>query len=66
MDGNSGSHMSTPEEVTQRLARIKKIYADFIARMRSLEQEENSIIHSIFKDMDEERIKKLHENLKKK
>ncbi len=58
--------MSTPEEMAQRLARVKKIYADFLARMRSLEQEGNSIIHAIFKDMDEERIKKLHENLKKK
>lgn len=56
--------MDASDENTEKIKRVKQIYAEFLAKLRTIEQEERSLVQSIMRQMDERRIDEIRRKIK--
>lgn len=53
----------SPEEVQRRIQKMKRIYADFLEELNGIKKHQNKIINNILKDIDQQKIQHILDQL---
>lgn len=55
--------MADDEVLLRKTDRVKQIYADFLLKLKKIEDEERSLAHHVFRSMDEKRIAEIRRRI---